>query len=347
MPMTDGLLQQAMLLFEQRLVMQGSRYLTLPQLRQHDYQLIDCLQLLHSNTATQDMPLWLHWLLSDDCGVLAYDSVAHWAEPNEAWLLLHELKAVKHRDKVQQLMQQLIAQHSDMQSLAWQYAWRQQLKFDSVLLNDMTDFHAFWYLGTQSQAEQIPALQGVMQQPTSQHPVNVYARLAAYLLGDKSDEVKLVSMLCEADALHNVALMLLLAGAADQVQSQIINYLAGLDDAGFAIMAMGYSGQLKFVPLLLELAQQHDNSEQACNALSILLGVVDADSLLGAKDVALLLQGKAGRKLAGAVLSEQQLERVVRQGNTVQSQLAACYRFLAKPVQALIHSHALLAGSSQ
>ena len=345
MPMINSLQQQAQLLFEQRLMMQSERYVTLPQLRQHDYQLIDCLKLLQG-TSNPGAPDWLNWLLCDDICPLDEHSVAQWPQPDAAWLLLHELKAVEHSDKVQQLMQQMLHQHCDKQCLVWRYAWRQQLPLGELTLNELTDSNALWYLGTRGQAEQLTSLHRFLQQLSPQHPLAVHARLAAYLLGDKTDEVKLVIMLNDIKALHEVALMLLLSGAADPTQSQIINYLATLDKADLAIAAMGYSGQLKFVPLLLELAQQHDNSAQAKAALSLLLGVVDADSLLGSQDIALLLQGKVGRKLAGAVISEQQLEHVARQGNLAQRQLAACYQFLAQP-GAVLRNCCALSGASR
>jgi hypothetical protein len=347
MPITDSLQQQAQLLFEQRLNMQNERYVTWPQILRHDYQLIDCLQLLGTCPDPQRAPGWLNWLLGAECSTLKLSDVMQCSQPEAAWLLLYELKALSHGEQVQQSMQQLIAQRSALQALAWQFAWRQQQLAAEVELSEMTDVNALWYLGCRGNPEPLPSLRAFLAQLTPEHPLHVHVRLAAYLLGDKADVVKLTVSLNEANALHPVALMLLLVSASDVMQGQIINYLATLDNATLAIAAMGYSGQLKFVPLLLELAQQHDASAQARAALSLLLGVVDADSLLGANDVALLLQGKAGRKLAGAVINQQQLDRVVRQGNPAQRQLAACYQFVAQPGTALRHSCALLGGATQ
>src|SRR5690606_2648871 len=105
-------------------------------------------------------------------------------------------------------------------------------------------------------------------------------------------------------------LMLLMAGASDTVQSRVINQLSNNSGtANMAIAAMGYSGQLKFVPLLLELAQADDSREVATDSLTVLLGSIEADSLLSAPQLVtdFQLPPASARQLGGSHISSAQL----------------------------------------
>ena len=110
-----------------------------------------------------------------------------------------------------------------------------------------------------------------------------------------------------------------------------------------AIAAMGYSGQLKFVPLLLELAQAEDSREAATDSLALLLGIAEADSLLSATKATTdfqLAQGHA-RQLSGGHINSVQLDDVWLRGNQQQRQLVACYRSLAAAGTPLLNVNAL------
>ena len=98
--MTENIAEQAELLFRQRLTFNSNRYMGLTQLRQHDYRLMDCLQLVQSCNATDTaLTPWLHWLTSTvDPALLSFTLVQHFSQPQQAWLLLHQLKYQQQRE---------------------------------------------------------------------------------------------------------------------------------------------------------------------------------------------------------------------------------------------------------
>src|SRR5690606_16455149 len=154
----------------------------------------------------------------------------------------------------------------------------------------------------------------------------VIAQLSAYMLGQQTDVAELVARLSQTSGLTDVSLMLLMVNAPEAIQMRVINYLSAVGgQKEMAIRAMAFSGQLKFVPLLLELSQQQDSSQAALDALTLMLGVLDADMLVSAADVAAVLTGKSKRRLAGCNFEDAQLQVVWRQGNALQRQLVACH----------------------
>ena len=162
--------------------------------------------------------------------------------------------------------------------------------------------------------------------------------------GQSSDEVTLLKQLLQPECVaasslfFDVLLMLLICNAPDKAQDQMVNVLANLNTAeqptygtALAIQAMGFSGQLKFVPLLLELNQQPELNALAANALALLLGAIDADALLERPAMADFACSKAARNLAGCAVTPAHLAMVLQRGNPQQRQLAACYQFWQHP----------------
>lgn len=336
----ENLQQQAQLLINQRLQLVQSRYTGIAQLRAHDYQLLDCLQLLSTmNTAAgKAKPGWLQWLQAPVSAIgLTINDTACFMQPQQALLLLSQIKWQQHcgvsGDKA--LLQQYVLSDSD---IGWQLASYAGLTLNPFRSGAALTCAALWYLACSAQNSLLAELVTVRSALAADEPLFVHCMLAEYALGQRTAEDALVSQLSAQQQLATPALMLLMAGASDTVQAKIINQLAN-DKANLkhAIAAMGYSGQLKFVPLLAELAQQDELNDIAADALAMLLGVLESDSLLS-DQVALAqfqLQPHSSRQLAGASISDLQLNTVWRTGNTQQRQLAACYRSLATPATKL------------
>ena len=343
----ENLLEQAHLLINQRVQLVQSRYTGVAQLRAHDYQLLDCLKLLSDlNMAAAKQPTgWLQWLQAPvSAGALTLSDTACFAMPQHALLLLSQIKSHQHfaTPGTRALLQQQALSGSDV---GWQLASYARLTLNPFKTDAALTSAALWYLACSGQTPLLSELVAVRTALPSDDLLSVHCRLAEYALGQRAAEDVLVSQLSAQQALTAPALMLLMAGASDALQAKIINQLAGnAATLTYAIAAMGCSGQLKFVPLLAELAQQDELTDIAADALAMLLGVIESDSLL-ADQVALAqfqLQPHSARQLAGASINDLQLSAVWRCGNMQQRQLAACYRHLASPQSELQMTNVLL-----
>ena len=343
----ENLLEQAHLLINQRLQLVQSRYTGVAQLRAHDYQLLDCLKLLSAinTTAGKPLPGWLQWLQAPVSAIaLNTNDTACFMQPQQALLLLSQIKWHQHfatpGDRA--LLQQQALSGSD---IGWQLASYAGLTLNPFRTDAALTSAALWYLACSAQNNLLAELVTMRTALAADDPLVVHCMLAEYALGQRTQEDVLVSQLSAQQELTTPALMLLIAGASDAVQAKIINQLAGNQATlKHAIAAMGYSGQLKFVPLLAELAQQDELSDIATDALAMLLGVIESDSLL-ADQAALAqfqLQPHSARQLAGASINDLQLGAVWRTGNVQQRQLAACYRSLATPAMKLSATDMLL-----
>jgi hypothetical protein len=336
MALSEPLVAQASLLFEQRLTFEHNRYVTHNQLKQHDYRLIDSVQLASSQHAPITDPVWLQWLLSNNEMAAADINEATLHSSLPGCLLLLEIKYHRQPEWVKNWVNVEIKTMGQQHKLAWQYAARQQCSLGEFSIDELASAEALWYLGCSGKASHLASVKQLQSSVSGTEPLEPYVAMACYMLGEREDELALVSKLSEHAALNDVVLMLFMAQVSDTHQNSIINYLAAQKSTlQHAIAAMGYSGQLKFVPLLKELAQQADSAEVAANALTILLGVIDADSLIEHKEISLLLRDKSGRKLAGADINSTKLAHVWRSGNSMQRQIAECYRFLSEPGTAL------------
>jgi hypothetical protein len=345
MLLVENVQQQLQLLLQQRQTLTQNRYSGFTQLREHDNRLTDCIQLAADCGSDSNTPDWLLWLLeADPSASLTLTQLAGFPQPSEVWLLLHELKARRCPLHKQAVVTQLQQANDDNVGLNWTLATRLQLTLNPFATQTTVTAEALWYLLCSAQTALLPALTGYAQQLSPQSPLQPVCRLAACLFGDKTDESTLVAALADVGQLTEPALMLLVAAAADTAQSRIINQLSnGSNTAHQAVAAMGYSGQLKFVPLLLELAQADESRETATDSLALLLGVTEADSLLSAASVTAdfhLTQGHA-RQLGGGHINSVQLDNVWLSGNQQQRQLVACYRSLATAGTPLLNANAL------
>jgi hypothetical protein len=343
MALSEPIVAQANLLFEQRLAFEHNRYVTLSQLKQHDYRLIDSLQLVSSQQAPITQPVWLQWLLSGNEMALANteETTSYNSLPGRLFLL--DIKYHRQPEWVRTWVSAEINTKGKQSKLAWQFAARQQCSLSEFSIKAFACADALWYLGCNGTASNRLSIKQLQNTLGDSDPLEPYIAMAGYMLGERDDELALVSKLSEHAALNDIVLMLFMAQASDTQQNSIINYLAAQQSTlQHAIAAMGYSGQLKFVPLLRELAQQADSADVAVNALTVLLGVIDADNLIEHKEISLFLRDKSGRKLAGADINSTQLANVWRSGNPMQRQIAECYRFLSEPGTALRNPNVLL-----
>lgn len=349
MLLTETVIEQAQLLLRQRLLLNTDRYTGLTQLTQHDYRLLDCLSLLHSaeqHNVTTAMPTWLVWLLNSSLTTLLSPAQLNGlGQSRSAWQLLLDLKYHQQPAAVTTLIEQHL-QDNATSALVWQFAARHRLALTALLQTKLQTADlcadALCYLGYNGQRQLLPMLQQYSTQLSHDDTQYCAAQLAAYSLGQQSDEAGLVTTLVQTNQLTDIALMLLMIGATDTTQARIVNYLSANEDSiGTAMRAMAFSGQLKFVPLLLELSQQQNTAAAALEALTVLLGTLDADALVSAGDCTAFMAGKSRRKLAGFDIDAEQLAIVWRQGNPLQRQLVACYRFRARPGTALVFTDVL------
>ncbi|GAB59046.1 hypothetical protein [Rheinheimera nanhaiensis] len=354
----DAIIGQAGLLLQQRLSFKQHRYINPVQLRQHDARLTDCLRLLADIALPQDTPAWLAWLLAKaPTAALTPEQLPAVTDKTYAWLMLHEIKYFERPERLLATLKPLYLQlpndmnDSEQTKPAGLGCWLALRLAPTEVANDAATAAALMQtsigliaLGLSRKRQLLPQISELASTLSLTEPRHGAVCAAAWLLGQPKDEVTLLKQLLQSgclvsDALFcDVLLMLLMCAAPDKAQDQMVNMLANLNTAGqptqgtvLAIQAIGFSGQLKFVPLLLELSQQPELNALAVNALALLLGALDADALLERAQMADFAGGKAGRSLAGCTVTPTHLAMVLQRGNPQQRQLAACYQFWQNP----------------
>lgn len=341
-----SLLENFELLIAQRLELIHSRYVGYIQLKQHDQQLIEVLQLLQHQTEIEELPVWLSWLLDGEVAtVLPLASVTPFADTTAAQLLLIELKLVLHHLSPAPLLRNMLQQGPEQQALAWALAARLHFCLDPFTAASQMTVASLAYLGLSGQLALLGKLQGYLRSTTNNDRAT--GQVAAYLLGTRGSEVQLISQLKETGQLGFFELMVLMCGAPERDKTNIINLLIQCSATEhLAIYAMGFSGQLKFIPLLTELAQQELNSEAAHDSLALLLGVIEADNVLADQrnHGRIEFVSAAERHLAGSSLCSETLAKVWRNGNQLQRTVAACHASLLQPGLPVLDPHRLMGG---
>ena len=346
MARVNAMLEQVELLLNQRAMLAANRYCNLLQLRQHDEKISNAIKWLQQQSlpqATHAQPQWLKWLLCfSNPQLLPLDALAHLVQPEQSWLLLHQLKqqwcnsATPHwQAAVQQQIDDCAA------TPIWTLAYYLQLSVDPFAQPRPLTAPALWYLLLAKPTD-------VHQQLPHYRPANanmsILHQLALQLTSpDYQADLTPYTPQQLVDALkpHRFGMMLLLASVDDRTQATLINYLAQTEQSA-AIEAMGHSGQLKFVPLLTELAQQQDLNTVASDALALLLGVIDCEAYLQQPGLSQHFHSRSGaRHLSGAAQTDLQLDTVWRTGNTQQRQLAGCLLKLKATQQQLFAADAL------
>lgn len=362
----DAIIGQAELLLQQRLSFKQHRYINPVQLRQHDARLADCLRLLADIALSEETPSWLAWLVAKAptaalTSELTPEQLPAVSDKTDAWLLLHEIKHCNGPERLFAALKQLFLQRPDemnegeLTKQAELGGWLAIRLAPSEVANDAASVAALMQtstgliaLGLSRKRQFLPQISELASAVSLTEPRRAAAKAAAWLLGQPLDEVILLKELLQPECFaasslfFDVLLMLLMCAAPDKAQDQMVNMLANLNTAEqpasgteLAIQAMGFSGQLKFVPLLLELSQQPELNALAANALALLLGAIDADALLERPAMADFACSKAARSLAGCAVTPAHLAMVLQRGNPQQRQLAACYQFWLHPDRAL------------
>lgn len=343
----EAMLAQITLLLEQRMLLPANRYCYLKQLRDHDQKIFTAVSWLQQQLLQQSgtvPPQWLDWVLSEtDKSLLPLVALQQFSQPEQSWLFLHQLKLRLFsgiREDWQLLLQQRAV--NGVESRCWTLAYYLQLQLNPFATDNAVSADALWYLVLTQAAtlqqelarfhpseEQLSILRQLAMQSATVAPHSVFSTFSA-------------KQLIAAVVPHRLGLMLLVTMADDMALTKLINYLAQADEA-LAVTAMGFSGQLKFVPLLAELAQQQPLHNAAADALTLLLGVTDCDAYLAQPDLCrhFHTSRNSARHLSGVVLTELQLDTVWRSGNALQRQLASCLRKQRIPGQAIIPADAL------
>lgn len=367
----DAIIGQAELLLQQRLSFKQHRYINPVQLRQHDARLADCLRLLADIALPEDIPAWLAWLVAKaPTAALTAEQLPALTDKNSAWLMLHELKYFDRSERLLAALKPLCLQRpNDLNDgeqtkqvelggwLALRLAPTEvanDAAFVAALMQTSTGLIA---LGLSRKRQFLPQISELASSVSLTEARRAAAKAAAWLLGQSSDEVTLLKQLLQPECFaasslfFDVLLMLLICNAPDKAQDQMVNVLANLNTAeqptygtALAIQAMGFSGQLKFVPLLMELSQQPELNALAANALALLLGAIDADALLERPATADFACSKTVRSLAGCAVTPAHLAMVLQRGNPQQRQLAACYQFWQTPDRPLYFADVVSGG---
>lgn len=343
-------IEQSQLLFTQRLSLISDRYAAAAAIKMHDRRLLDAVQQIETAPQQAEPPYWLKWLLASDEQAALPDitRLEGFNVPAQAWQLLLDIKYRLHGAKVLQLVESVLPQTHQADSAyaqLWHFAARQQLPLLQIAVRTLKQGpatpEAILYLGFSGDRSMLSLLQNLSGALRADDTCYAASQFSAYLLGQQVDEVELVTLLAQTSQITDVALMLLLANAPYATQMQLINTLsADFAQTTLAIRAMAYSCQVKFVPLLIELARQQATEAVALNALTLLIGATDVDTLLSADSTSALLKGQ--NKLAGADISNEKLAIIWRQGNVAQRQLVACRRFFSAPGNALIFADCLM-----
>lgn len=354
----DAIIGQAELLLQQRLSFKQHRYINPVQLRQHDARLADCLRLLADIALPEETPAWLAWLVDKTpTARLTAEQLPAVTNKAYAWLLLHEIKHFDQSERLLAVLKPLYLQRPDDLNDSEQIkqaepgGWLALRLAPTEVANDAASVAALMQtitglvaLGLSRKRQLLPQINELASALSLTEPRRAAAKAAAWLLGQPSDEVTLLKQLLQPECFaasrlfFDVLLMLLMCAAPDKAQDQMVNMLANLNTSGqptqgteMAIQAMGFSGQLKFVPLLMELSQQPELNALAANALALLLGAIDADALLERPQMADFACSKTVRSLAGFAVTPAHLAMVLQRGNPQQRQLAACYQFWQHP----------------
>tara|TARA_R110002126_G_scaffold212488_2_gene359100 strand:- start:379 stop:1428 length:1050 start_codon:yes stop_codon:yes gene_type:complete len=272
-----NLAQRSDELWQQRLALCTSDYITLAQLQRHDRQLLQSVRLCQRYLSADDagMPAWLSAILNDSAAELNMVLTLPLALPAqrlvaEIWLALRAKTAEHYRQQFNRPEQsQLLC-----------------LLCNKALATGL--FQQMWHLDQRSAVqlagqfglvEQVSVLQSIAGSRSLNAASLAELRFSLYLLGQQTDVVGLTEQLLSAQCLQPRQLQLLLLAATRDQKIRIINLLC-LVDYTLALNAMGFSGLTKFCPLLLDIARQPELKATAQSALITMYGPLTADNLL-------------------------------------------------------------------
>ncbi|WP_213994996.1 hypothetical protein [Arsukibacterium sp.] len=268
------LAERTHVLWLQRLSLASSDYITLSQLQQHDYRLLQSVRLCQRYLDSRDpeLPPWLRVLLDNSAAKL--DTLLSLPMPLSAQALLAAIwLALQQQPTAHYVQQYHRADQSQLLCLLANKAVAANMYQTMQALDLRSAVQLAGHCGLTEQRAVLQRLADAQQQSAA---IQAELQYSLYLLGQKSDEVYLVQQLQHAECLTPRQLQLLLLAAPAKRKVQIVNAL-GQTDISLAINAMGFSGQSKFLPLLLDLARQPAHQAAAHSALITMLGSLTAD----------------------------------------------------------------------
>lgn len=332
------LAERTHLLWLQRLSLSSSDYISLSQLKQHDYRLLQSVRLCqrYLGQDNAELPCWLSAVL--DNSVAAIDKLLALPLALPAQVLLAELwLALQHKTAAHYLEQynrteqsQLVCLLAGKPAAAGLYPAMKRLDLRS----------AIQLAGRCGLTAECTDLQQLATERALDAAALAELNYNLYLLGQTADELNLVQQLQRADCLTPRQLQFLLLAASAEQKVQIVNALC-LTDSSLAINAMGFSGQSKFLPLLLELSKQPAHQAAAQSALITMLGTtvpgnITAETLqreLQAETAPALISNQS--LIAGKPVAQLDLAALWANGNQYHRFAAAALRVLRQPGLAL------------
>ncbi len=324
------LTERSNLLWQQRLSLGSSDYVSLSQLQRHDSQLVQSVRLCQRYLQQDDteLPCWLATLIDNSAAELNKLLALPLALPAQAllaelWLALQQQTPAHYtRQYSEPAQSQLIGLLATKPLAAGLYQRMQLLDMRS----------AVQMAGQCGLTEQLAGLQSLLQDGTLSSAGLAELHYSLYLLGQRTDEGELVAQLLSAACLTPRQLQVLLLAAPGGHKVRIVNALT-LVDTGLAINAMGFSGLTKFCPLLLDIATEPAHRPAVQSALITMLGALNADSLQRGEHDAVYqaLRSCNEPMLAGQGLSQLDLPALWASGNQYQRFAAAALLVLQQP----------------
>lgn len=326
----SSLAERSNVLWQQRLSLCNSDYVSLSQLQRHDRQLLQSVRLCQRYLQPDDTeaPLWLAALLNNSAAELSKLLALPLALP--AQVLLAELwLALQQKTPAHYAKQYSEAAHSQLLGLLATKPVAASV-YQSMQLLDIRS--AVQLAGQCGLTEQLTNLQPLLKGSTLDAAGQAELRYSLYLLGQRSDECELVAQLLSAACLTPRQLQVLLLAAPAGHKVRIVNALT-MVDTGLAINAMGFSGLTKFCPLLLDIATEPTHRPAVQSALITMLGALSADSLQRGDQDALYqaLLSCDEPIIAGQRLKQLNLSVLWASGNQYQRFAAAALRVLQQP----------------
>ena len=328
------LAERSNLLWLQRVRLGSSDYITLSQLQQHDYRLLQSVRLCQRYLRQQrdDMPFWLNAVLNNHVAEL--DKILALPFALSAQVLLAELwLALQQKNKAHYFEQYCRPEQSQFICLL------ADKPAAGRLFRAMQDFDirsAIQIAGHSGLTMQRAALQQLAADNTLDTASLAELNYSLYLLGHHIDEYDIVQQLQSAECLTPRQLQLLLLGASAEHKVRIVNALC-ISDIALAVNAMGFSGLAKFCPLLLEIAREPAHHAAAQSALITMLGALAADNLLNGKaaEQSQHVADTIEPLLGGQLQSRLNLAACWLSGNQYQRFAAAALQVMQQPGLAL------------
>ncbi|GCF90845.1 hypothetical protein SMBr_30890 [Shewanella sp. M-Br] len=267
-------------LLEQRHVLVRSRYTNRQLLMMHDQKLMRGLNELLRRKVHVTEHRWLDWVL--DCSPIPFDSAFGVNPPHALWLT--ELKMALHNMDYAGIA--MSAQKDNAEYANWLLASYLHIPIPNTdkLLEQHISSAMLWYLASMGCISKKAALNSAIRNADPRLSVEI--KLALYMLGDRTDELELLSCAIENEISHWDYLFVLICGAPEPLKIRLLNLICSeANDKSASFRAIGFSGLSKFIPMVLALTKEQETENVAMDVLYTLVGTVEAEVLLSQLDL--------------------------------------------------------------